>query len=186
MEKKTLIVNLFGGPGAGKSTGATYIFSKLKLAGVDAEYVSEYAKDKVWEQQSDTFWKTQMYVTGKQAWKIARCFGKVDVIITDSPIRLGRTYAEAINRPKLAEAITEEANIYNDSSIDIFVNRVKPYNPNGRNQTADESDKIAETMKAGLRGQGVNLIEINGDEAGYTRMVEYILNILDTNNDKNE
>lgn len=179
MEKKTLIINLFGAPGAGKSTGATYIFSKLKMAGIDAEYVSEFAKDKVWEKQSEVFWKTQMYVTGKQSWKIARCVGKVDVIITDSPIRLGRTYAEAVNRPKLAEAISEEADLYNDCSIDIFINRVKPYNPNGRHQTEEESDKIAETMKQSLKNQGLNLLEFNGDEAGYNRIAEYIINIMD-------
>ena len=42
--KSTLLVNLYAGPGAGKSTGAAYIFAKLKMAGVDCEYVSEYAK----------------------------------------------------------------------------------------------------------------------------------------------
>ena len=36
--KDTLIVNLYGGPGSGKSTGAAYIFSMLKMVGVDAEY----------------------------------------------------------------------------------------------------------------------------------------------------
>jgi hypothetical protein len=30
--KNTLIVNLYGGPGTGKSSGAAYIFSKLKMA----------------------------------------------------------------------------------------------------------------------------------------------------------
>ena len=39
--KNTLLVNLYAGPGAGKSTGAAYIFAKLKMAGVDCEYVSE-------------------------------------------------------------------------------------------------------------------------------------------------
>ena len=33
--KNTIIVNLFAGPGAGKSTGAAYVFAKLKLAGID-------------------------------------------------------------------------------------------------------------------------------------------------------
>ena len=42
--KNTLLVNLYAGPGAGKSTGAAYIFAKLKMAGIDCEYVSEYAK----------------------------------------------------------------------------------------------------------------------------------------------
>jgi len=45
-----LVVNLFGAPGAGKSTGAAYIFSQLKMAGINAELVTEFAKDKVWEE----------------------------------------------------------------------------------------------------------------------------------------
>ena len=45
----TLVVNLFGVPGAGKSTGAAHIFSCIKMAGVNAELITEYAKDKVWE-----------------------------------------------------------------------------------------------------------------------------------------
>lgn len=44
-----LIVNLFGAPGAGKSTLAAYVFAKLKMAGVNAELVTEFAKDKTWE-----------------------------------------------------------------------------------------------------------------------------------------
>lgn len=48
-----LIINLFGAPGAGKSTGAAYIFSKLKMLGVNAELVTEFAKDKVWENNTE-------------------------------------------------------------------------------------------------------------------------------------
>ena len=42
-----ILANLFGAPGAGKSTGAAYVFSKLKMAGINAELVTEFAKDKV-------------------------------------------------------------------------------------------------------------------------------------------
>lgn len=45
-----VVVNLFGEPGAGKSTGAAYIFSALKMHGINAELVTEYAKEKVWEE----------------------------------------------------------------------------------------------------------------------------------------
>lgn len=45
--KRTLVVNLFAQPGAGKSTGAAYLFYNLKCLGVNCEYVSEFAKDKV-------------------------------------------------------------------------------------------------------------------------------------------
>ena len=33
----TLVVNLFGGPGSGKSTGAAYVFARLKMLGYNAE-----------------------------------------------------------------------------------------------------------------------------------------------------
>ena len=63
--KDTIVVNLFAGPGAGKSTGAAYIFSMLKMAGIDTEYVNEYAKDKVWEDNKEVF-KCQFLISGKQ------------------------------------------------------------------------------------------------------------------------
>ena len=75
-----ILVNLFGAPGAGKSTGAAYIFSRLKMAGVNAELVTEFAKDKVWEENKAVF-KNQAYIFGKQYFKISRCADKVDVVI---------------------------------------------------------------------------------------------------------
>lgn len=75
--KDTLIVNLYAGPGSGKSTGAAYIFSKLKLKDIDAEYVSEYAKDRVWQNDQFPLEHCQLYITGKQLLKIVRLFGKV-------------------------------------------------------------------------------------------------------------
>ena len=47
--KKPIAINLAGPPGAGKSTGAAYLFYKLKTMGINAELVTEFAKDKTWE-----------------------------------------------------------------------------------------------------------------------------------------
>ena len=79
-----ILVNLFGAPGAGKSTGAAYIFSQLKMAGINAELVTEFAKDKVWEESKEPF-NNQAYIFGQQYFRISRCADKVDVIVTDSP-----------------------------------------------------------------------------------------------------
>ena len=88
-----LVVNLFGAPGAGKSTGAAYIFSRLKLAGINAELVTEFAKDKVWEESKAVF-QNQAYIFGKQYFRISRVQDKVDVVITDSPILLSPFYTD--------------------------------------------------------------------------------------------
>ena len=176
--KDTLVVNLFAGPGAGKSTGAAYIFSMLKMAGVDTEYVNEYAKDKVWEDNKEVF-KCQFLISGKQAYKILRCVGKVDVVITDSPIAIGAQYSQ--DNPYLKDAVLYEFNKY--KNLNIYINRVKKYNPNGRHQTEEEAKKIDESTKQWLKDNNINYIEVNGDINGYNEVVAIIksgIGILDT------
>lgn len=55
MLERPIIVNLCGSPGVGKSTGAAYIFSQLKMRGINCELVTEFAKDKVWEESHAVF-----------------------------------------------------------------------------------------------------------------------------------
>jgi hypothetical protein len=168
--KKSIVVNLFAGPGAGKSTGATYIFSKLKMLGIDAEYVSEFAKDKVWEENERVF-HSQFYITGKQSWKILRCNGKVDVIITDSPILLGAMYSD--DNPLLIPAIKYEFDKYDN--VNLFIQRAKKYNPNGRNQTENEAKEIDDKIIDFLNANNVRYRTIFGNEEGYNVAIEYIL-----------
>ena len=91
MKNKTIIVSLFGAPGAGKSTLSAYIFAKLKMLGVNCELVTEFAKDKVWEKNNEAL-SNQIYIFAKQYYRISRCADKVDVIITDSPLFLSPFY----------------------------------------------------------------------------------------------
>lgn len=169
--KKTIVVNLFAGPGAGKSTGACYVFSRLKMIGLDCEYVSEFAKDKVWEHNEEVL-KCQFYISGKQAYKISRVYGKVDVIITDSPILLGALYGEETS-PKLKEAIKEEFGKY--YNLNFFINRVKEYNPNGRMQTLDEAKAIDDRMKEMLASYGKDsYMSVDGSAEGYEMIIERV------------
>lgn len=139
-----LVVNLYGAPGAGKSTGAAYIFSQLKLRGINAELVTEFAKDKVWEESKAVF-QNQAYIFGKQYFRISRVQDKVDVVITDSPILLSAFYN---TNPVLGEEfdrlITKVSNSY--TSIDALICRTKPYNGVGRFQTEEESDLLNQNL----------------------------------------
>jgi len=170
-----IIVNLFGAPGSGKSTGAAYIFSQLKMLGVDAELVTEFAKDKVWENNTEVL-NNQTYVFGKQHFRISRCADKVDVIVTDSPLLLSAIYNHS-------ELLGEEFNdlvakIFKSyTSVNYFISRSKPYNPNGRLQTEKESDGIADEIKTLLGRYDVKYTEVSGNTVGYDKIVEDVYRI---------
>ena len=172
--KDTLLVNLYAGPGSGKSTGAAYIFAKLKMAGVDCEYVSEYAKDRVWQDDQFPLKFCQLYVTGKQCLKVARLLGKVDVIVTDSPIAMGAMYTD--EKP-YQDVCLYEAKKYKNT-FNIFVKRAKKYNPNGRNQTEEEAKVIDGRLLDFLDSNGLHYEVADGTEDGYNGIVQKIIERL--------
>ena len=59
-KKMTKVINLFGGPGAGKSTIAAGLFYNMKIAGYNVERADEWIKDKVYEGTKYPF-KDQLY-----------------------------------------------------------------------------------------------------------------------------
>lgn len=153
------IINLFAGPGAGKSTTAAALFAELKYRGVNTELVTEYAKDGAWEKRGEKFFKAQEYIFGKQHFRIGRVIDDVDVVVTDSPLLLGLVYMPRdFYLPKLRDVIIEAHQRY--ESINVYLDRNKPYSPVGRNQTEDEAKELDNKIL------GV-LDELNVD---YTRM----------------
>ena len=168
-----ILVNLFGAPGAGKSTGAAYIFSQLKMRGINAELVTEFAKDKVWEGSKAVF-ENQAYIFGKQYFRISRCADQVDVIVTDSPLLLSILYNNDEDLGGTFDAVVRRvAKKYN--SKNYYLKRVKDYNPSGRFQTEEESDEIASELKHLLDREGVEYKVRRGDVIGYEQIVEDIM-----------
>ena len=139
----TLVVNLYGGPGTGKSTLAAKLFSDLKWSGCECELITEYAKKLVW-QEATKILDDQIYVFGKQQHMFQILNGQVDVIITDSPILLsiiyGRKFGTWMQRDSLNRLIVRTYEVYDN--LDIFLKRSKPYVETGRQQTHEEAKAI--------------------------------------------
>jgi hypothetical protein len=178
LKRNTLVINLFAGPGTGKSTSMAHIFAELKWRNVDCEMITEYAKDKVWE-GSEHVLENQYYVSGKQYFKLKRIQGKVDVVITDSPILVGLIYG--INEPEeFGNLIHKYHHQFNN--LNIFLNRTKPYNPNGRVQknVSEAIEKDIE-IKNMLTERYVKFIEMDASRENIPLMVDLIETILNNN-----
>ena len=172
-----IIVNLFGGPGCGKSTTAAYVFSKLKMQGVNAELVTEFAKDKTWEGNTKAL-SCQPYVFGKQVYRIDRCIDDVDVIVTDSPLLLTILYnKDKAIEPHFTNMVFSKYAEYDNLNFGLL--RKKAYNPKGRNQTEDEAIQLDCAAFDLLDTYKVKYKVTSGDITGAEVIVKEVLNYLD-------
>lgn len=165
------IICLYGGPGSGKTTTCAGLFYKLKLLNFDCEMNREYIKDWVWEdrkvQKGD-----QPYFFSKMARKERVYMEKgLDFIITDSPLVLTHFYGLKYDETekKYNTSLMMLANhhqICKDNGYKVdhyFLNRVKPYNPNGRYQAEDEARLVDKELKEMLNSLRIKYQEVDGD-----------------------
>lgn len=182
MKKNTIVVNLYGGQGTGKSTTMAGVFYYLKNHGVDCEMTPEFAKELVWEGRKETF-QDELYLFAKQNHRLQRVNGKVDVVITDHPLLIGAVYNEYYKPIKdsdwnntFSDLIWFTYNQYNN--VDFMLERVKPYNPNGRNETEEEARSFDTKFKEYLNGYGVGYTTVSADEHAAEVIGEKILKML--------
>lgn len=171
MKNSPIVINLFGVPGASKSTGAAYIFSKLKMANINAELITEFAKGKVWEKNSEVFRPdNQCYIFGKQFYNMSRCKDKVDIIVTDAPLPMSIVYNQS---DMLGETFnTTVMNCFNSfNNVSYLLTRDKPYNPKGRYQSEKESNQLYPTLVKVLTERKIPFETLKGNEQSYDKIV---------------
>ena len=147
MDNQTVVINLFGGPGAGKSTCAMEICSELKKHGLSADYVQEYAKELVYENHMDLLdgsREHQQLLFEEQKRRVNILLGKVDFIVTDSPVILSAIYNKELT-PDFEQQVLKEFN--KNRNFNIFINRGKTFESNGRIHNLDESIEIDNQLK---------------------------------------
>lgn len=164
-----LVINFAAQPAAGKSTSAAFLFSYLKNRGCNVELITEYAKQLVYSRRLPEM-SNQIYMLAKQykRMKDIEEYGHVPMVVTDSPILLGMLYSQGLQY--FPELFALAKKLHGEfENVNVLVRRVKPYNPSGRNQTAEQSDALVPSIKdIGLSFD----YEINGDEAGQKAFAE--------------
>lgn len=148
----TKVINLLGGPGCGKSTMAAELFAWMKQRNISCELVREYVKDWAWENRRIEP-LAQAHVFGEQSYRESRLYGKVEYIITDSPLILCGFYQGLISEygnyiTDLARQFMEEANeLYGVTYHSFTLERRKPYDPAGRYETANQAIERDEEIR---------------------------------------
>ena len=170
----TIVCSLYGGPGTGKSTISAGLFYFLKMNNVNCELVTEYAKDLVWEESFKKM-ENQINIFGKQHHRIFRLLGKVDVIITDSPLLMATTYTQD---PFLRAMYHHEYDKFNN--YDVFLTRSKKYNPKGRTQTLEQAIEKDEEIKKLLRDTGINYKTCDTNWENIVKIGEDIINLINS------
>lgn len=152
-DKNTIVINAFAGPGAGKTTSCLEVAEKLKKQGFVTEYVQEYAKELVYDNNLimlDGHYEHQFAILNEQMKRINRLYGKVDFIVTDSPILLNNTYLNEDKNTEVYSAYSDSVNklygLYNN--FNYFVERdTSAFEKEGRIHNLEQSIAIDNELK---------------------------------------
>lgn len=169
-QRKTYVINILGGPGIGKSTVAADVFAELKRRGYECELALEVAKEKVWEESYRTL-DDQIYIFAKQYHRLWRLQGKVDFIITDSPLLLSMYYNKNETLRTFNPFINEVNSQFNN--LNFVLLRTTQYRTNGRMQTEDEAKAIDGRITDILAEHAIPYRKVPVDGAG-----KHIVNVV--------
>lgn len=178
----SLIVNFFGGPGIGKSTQSSELFTLMKKENFDVELTFEYPKIVAWEENHSAI-RDQFFITANQHRNISRLYNKVDYIIVDSPIILGMVYKERYDTEP-----TYPAMFYDDTFDTFVLSLFKKYkslnivltrddsmfNQNGRFQDLNESKMIDIDIKNKLMDNDIPFVEFSVNDTTSSNIFNYI------------
>lgn len=178
-KQKKIVFNLVSGPGTGKSLYSTLLFTMLKINGVNAEFIPEYAKDLVWRNKKEIL-RNQHIISYHQYKSIKGATKYVDAVITDGSLIHSHYYNRhsKINYSNVElteQRIDKFLNKFNNIVIFLKRNPKYPYQQEGRYQNEEQAKEIDDIMKAILDEKGIKYIEIMADMENTDKMLNYFL-----------
>lgn len=175
---QTLVINLIGGPCSGKSTIAAELFARLKKMGIHCELVSEYIKERIYE-ENKTMPVNQIAIFGMEHYSISNKIGKVDVIVHDGSFINNIIYKKEDN-PEFDELIVSEYKKFNN--LDFFVKRGNiEFEDYGRIHNLKQSKELDRIIKDTYQKYNLDFIEVEARDA-VDKMIPIILKNINENN----
>ncbi len=178
----TKIINLFGGPGIGKSTQAAGLYYEMKKLNYNVEMPYEFPKLLAWDKSYEMV-KDQLYVLANQHRNIARLYGQVDYIIVDSPIMLSLVYKDRYSndldypssfyREKFDEFVIDLHKQYN--SLNVVLERDDSmFQRDGRFQDLEESKEIDIDITTTLIKSGIEYHTVKVNDKSIDTILSFL------------
>jgi hypothetical protein len=177
------IINLFGGPGIGKSSIAAGLVYKLKRKHITCDAPYEFPKALAWDNNGVAI-KDQLYVIANQHRGIAKSYGKVDYIIVDSPILLSlvyknyyndsQTYPSSLYGKEFDDLIVSMNSFYSNVNIVLKRNMGGVHNEEERYQNLEDSIRLDDAIVSKLDEYKIPYIEVDVNKTTVNKILEII------------
>lgn len=165
------IINVFGGPGTGKSVTAAQLFAEMKKQQMNCELVTEFAKELVYD-ESYRVMENQIWIFANQHQRMHRLKDKVDFIITDAPLFNSIVYSgKGEENKEFHQFVLREFNKYDN--LNIYLERETTYRQEGRYQDETGAKEIDNEV---LRC--FDYFDINYVKVGLKNVVPTIISLL--------
>lgn len=171
-------INLWAGPGVGKSTTAAGLFNLMKHRGYKVELVKECAKFFTYEGNHSAL-RDQCLLMCQQEYSQRIVRDHVDYIITDSPPAQGMAYASSEDKALLIQMSQHFRKRYGNLDVLLGRNPEKQYQRYGRNenemQAIEMHTKVTQLFNFVTVGSSVDHMQCVADESAvekiFNRMV---------------